>query len=643
MTADTMLPSPFYQRLRLDVLKRVRPGTAVFVTATLLRLLVLFRSADTPHFLPLDGDMKFYSDWALRIAHGQWTDHQAFYGLPGYAYLLAGLYSLIGVQPYIALLLQVLVESITTLLIFRLAPLSFALGANASSETHTLGDGRTLLIGWVATLGWMFFVPAQAYCTILMPTTYFVAAFWFVVWWTLRERAQLPRAREFFFIGFFMGCVSMMVANILFLTGFITAALLFKQSWIVSPTAGANARWRTSTPAGLLLLVGIGLGASPCWMHNYFVAREPVLLSAHSGINFWIGNNPQANGYPKIPDGMHANQEGLLKDSITFAEEAVGHPLKRFEVSAYWSDKAHRYITDHPDAFMRLLGVKLGNFWNGYQYDDLGIILPMQEDGVLLPGIGFGLVAGLGIPGLLLAAARRPRARWLVAAVLLHMLSLLSVFVTERYRMAAVPGLLLLASFGVVEFAALLTNRRWVPLATYAVLLLGSFLVAQRPLPDSGLLYLDDYNTGITDLANQHMERARPKLERVYNNNPNNAEAAFAMGNLALAESNNATAMVFYQRTLQLDSQHTRAMNNLAVLAMEQGQREAARSLFSQALQITPQDAKMEYLLANVCVSLHDLPGARDAIEAAIRLAPDRRDYQLLRSQVNQQSVPGNL
>ena len=59
--------------------------------------------------------------------------------------------------------------------------------------------------------------------------------------------------------------------------------------------------------------MGAVVGTSPCWIHNYFIAGEPVFLSAHGGVNFWIGNNPTANGYPKIPTGMHQDQAGYCR------------------------------------------------------------------------------------------------------------------------------------------------------------------------------------------------------------------------------------------------------------------------------------------------------------------------------------------
>src|SRR3954452_3120474 len=71
---------------------RSAPTLWLFLFAFAVQLLVLVRFSQSVHFLPDSDDMKFYNDWALRIAHGQWTDHQAFYGLPGYAYCLAAIY-----------------------------------------------------------------------------------------------------------------------------------------------------------------------------------------------------------------------------------------------------------------------------------------------------------------------------------------------------------------------------------------------------------------------------------------------------------------------------------------------------------------------------------------------------------------------
>src|SRR4051812_36992567 len=75
---------------------RLPIGIWIFVLAFFVRLMVLVHLSNSLHFLPDGDDMKFYSDWALRIVGGRWTDGQAFYGLPGYAYLLALIFFIAG-------------------------------------------------------------------------------------------------------------------------------------------------------------------------------------------------------------------------------------------------------------------------------------------------------------------------------------------------------------------------------------------------------------------------------------------------------------------------------------------------------------------------------------------------------------------
>ena len=107
MTAAPASPSPS----RVSTFLR-RPELAVFLVALAVRFLALMRFQESPFFETQGGDSKFYHEWALRILHGQWTDHHAFYGLPGYAYLLAGLYGVFGVDPFVPAALQAVAEAL---------------------------------------------------------------------------------------------------------------------------------------------------------------------------------------------------------------------------------------------------------------------------------------------------------------------------------------------------------------------------------------------------------------------------------------------------------------------------------------------------------------------------------------------------
>jgi tetratricopeptide (TPR) repeat protein len=562
--------------------------------------------------------MRFYDDWAQRILRGELTDHLAFYGLPLYAYLLAFIYRIVGYNPFVPGLLQAILDGATALLIYIITLRVFGRGRI---------PGQVKLIGLIAALAWAFFVPAQAYAAILMPTTWFVFVFWFVVWRIVRSD-HAPSATECLLLGLLVGITAMGIATILFLLPLILSALFIKPKIDSRPS-----RLSIVASAGLAL-AGVGLGTSPCWIHNYFVARDPVFLSAHSGINFWIGNNPAANGYPRFPPGLRAGQAAMLEDSIVAAETAAGHPLKRSEVSAFWSRKARDYIKNNFGAWLRLLSIKLQNSWNAFQYDDLSIITSLREQRIVLPGLYFGVIAALGIPGLILAWRSVPQSRWITIAILLHMVALLPVFVTERYRLAVVPGLLLFAAFGlsVLWKSCALGNYRH--LAAYGILVVGSTLFVSLPKRDPSLWALDAYNSGWQALESNDLVLAEKKLGIAYAYVPENSETNFALGNLRLAQGNPASAKSFYRAALQLYPNHKGAFNNLGVIAFDQNEFVESEQWLRHALIVDPRNAKTHFLLARTLFRKGDRASALVEAQRAADLSPTQREFVALRNEI---------
>src|SRR5262249_34367578 len=386
---------------------------------------------------------------------------------------------------------------------------------------------------------------------------------------------------------------------------------------------------------GMTVVVGgVLAGTSPAWIHNYLVAHDPVFLSAHSGVNFWIGNNPVATGYPKFPPGLHAGQEAMLKDSITTAEKAAGRSLKRSEVSAYWAQQGRSWITKHPFDWLKLLGVKIRNFWNAYQYDDLSIITAFREEGMILPGLSFGLIAALAIPGMLLAIRKCRSSAWVVAAVFLHMASLLTVFVTERYRLAAVPGLLLFAAFGLWSLWRDLVNADYQKAGAFVGCLVCGLTFVSWPQSDETLWSLDSYNSGLQALGAKRLSVAKQKLDLAYAYSPANAELNFAEGNLHLALGDRAVAKSYYLSALVLDQQHAGAFNNLGLIALTDNDPALAARCFRHAIQITPNDAKLHYLLAQADFASGQMKEASTQINTALELLPERPEFKVLRAQI---------
>jgi tetratricopeptide repeat protein len=595
---------------------RLQPVHYVFAAVLLVRLFVLGRLAGSAFLLPTRGDMHFYDDWAQKVVGGQLTDHHAFYGLPGYAYLLAGLYKLCGYGPYVPELLQALLDAGTALLLYKI---SVALAPQPNGR-------RGQIAGLMAAAAWAFCVPAQTYAAVLMPTAWFIFVFWFILWRIIKSQSA-PDWWEALLLGLLVGLTATAIATILFLIPLLVCAIGLK------PAIPARSHFRIVGCA--LVLLGIAIGTSPCWLHNYFIARDRVFLSAHSGINFWIGNNPDANGYPRFPPGLRAGQAAMLQDSIDVAESVAGHPLKRGEVSQYWSAKARDYIADHPLAWLRLLGLKLRNFWSAFQYDDLSIITNMREQGVTFPGIYFGLLAALALPAMILTWNTARLGRWITGAIFLQMLALLPVFTTERYRLPIVPGLAVFAAFGLVTLFSNLAAGNVRPVLSYAMLLMVSTLFVSWPQRGLSLWALDAYNSGWQALESGNLSLAERKLELARAYVPDNAETNFALGNLKLAQNDTSAASSLYLTTLRLDPRHRGAINNLGVLALENGQPEVAEQRFREALAIDGRNPKTHFLLAKTLIAKGQNENARAEIDRALVLKPDQPEFKELREQID--------
>ena len=596
------------------------PGHYVFAAVFLLRLVALIRLSSSPMLFPSGSDMQFYDDWARQILHGHWTDHQAFYGLPLYSFLLALLYAVFGYGPFVPGLFQVAFDGGTALLIYKLT-------ARLLEPASGVSRAAAKITGVLVAATWGVFVPAEAYSIILMPTAGATFAFWLLVWQVVRTESS-PSTFRYFAAGVLAGVSAMGVATILFLIPLFLAAIFLRTTSV-----------RQGATATALLVAGVLAGTAPCWVHNCFIARDRVFLSAHSGINLWLGNNPDATGYPRFP-GLHAGQGQMLQDSIDQAEAAAGRTLKRSEVSRFWSKKASEYIAAHPVPWLKLLAGKFANFWNAFEYDDLGVIVNLRRHGVLWPGLHFGLIATLGLAGAIVSWRAFPGSRWIVAAISLQVLSIMPVFVTERYRLPVVPGLLVLGGLGLyVLWQNCSAGNFGAVTLQLGLAVVGAFFVT-LPRHDPSLWALEAYNSGRLALETNDLAAAERGLQRAHALVPHNPETNLALGNLRLAQGDRPDAIAFYENTLRLDPKHKSALNNLGVIALEDHRPSDAKEYLRRALEQDPQNAKTHFLLAKAELALGNIDGAKTALAQALGREPDRPEYRQLQEEIDRRAQP---
>ncbi len=277
---------------------------------------------------------------------------------------------------------------------------------------------------------------------------------------------------------------------------------------------------------------------------------------------------------------------------------------------------------------MKLLGRKLVNFWNAFEYDDINIIAKLRGSGVIFPGLHFGLVAAFAIPGICFSIRQFPAARWIAAAILLHLAAVLPVFVTERYRLAAAPGLLLFAAAGIWIFWENCARARGKIVAGYLAVLAAAAMFVTWPQRDPALWALKFYNSGSQALDLQQWPAAQKQLELAHAYAPGSTEINLALGNLWLQQQNLPRAEAYYLAVLRMDPRHKAALNNLGVVALSGKQWESAANYFRAALAVDPDDGKTHYLYARAQFEAGNIEAAFSEIQIALRLRPGQREFE---------------
>ena len=158
----------------------------------------------------------------------------------------------------------------------------------------------------------------------------------------------------------------------------------------------------------LAFALGLALLLLPVAGRNYAVTGGFYLTTSQFGPNFYIGNNPSADGtYMSLRPGRGA-PEFERQDATELAERARQRSLTPGEVSSYWTEQALAFITSQPGDWLALVGRKIALLWNRGEMLDTESQESYEEISPVLRVLGvighFGIVVPLALVG-----ADRPR------------------------------------------------------------------------------------------------------------------------------------------------------------------------------------------------------------------------------------------
>lgn len=626
--------------------RSVLPIAVILGIALVLRLAHWVAVRRAPFVGELAMDSSEYDRWAREIAGGDWLGHGrgVFFQAPLYPYLLAVLYKAVGPRLDAAYLAQIGLAVAGCYALYR---------AGRAMAGERAGLAAAAL---AAVYGPFLFYDVQ-----LLKESLAVTVVCFLLWtmaWGAAAGSETAAgthrgtAGRWLLAGALLGLLALLRENALLVVPF-----LLPLAW------SAGKRGRAGRAAAFL--AGVALALAPVALRNGLVGGDFLPTTSQGGVNFFIGNNPRADGtYRPIVPGKQI-PELERREPARIAEQVAGRPLTPAEVSRYWLHRGLAWARSHPGDYLRLTLRKLGLFWSWYEWPDAVDYYYIRGRSPVyrLPLLEFGgvtLLAALGLGSLGGGRARRLTPALLFAGA--WMVSTVAFFLFARYRLPAVPALLLLAALPVAalvegvqgwwhgriasaappapapEWAAMAAGgsaeapiRRPATRAVRAgragrIMGLGLAVVVAFALPRLASfeprLDLVHYNLG--RLAE---ERGDPALAaRHYQAALAAAPDAFLawldLGNLAARRRDWPAALACYQRAAALEPDSDDAQSNLGGVYLAQGDLAAASRHLERALELNPRSIQALQNSALLRLRLGDAAAARELNRRALEIDP---------------------
>lgn len=622
-----------------------------------MRLVHVWQIRASPFFSLLMGDSRGYDEWARRIAGGDWLGHDVFYQAPLYPYLLGLIYAVGGRHLLVVRVVQALIGSASCALLALAAARLFSRRA-----------------GIAAGLMLALYAPAIFFDGLLQKSVLDVFFVCLALWLLSRTEETVEtakaaekraehnisqrslRSRRFLLyvaLGLTLGGLALTRENALV---FILVIL----AWIVGKELGTG-DWGRAVRSAALFVVGLAIVLVPVAARNTYVGGGFFVTTSQFGPNFYIGNNPGADGtYQSLRFGRGA-PEYERQDATELAERAAGRRLTPAEVSSYWTDKALTFITSRPGAWLTLMGRKVALLWNATEMVDTESqeahaewSWPLRLGGV----VGhFGVLVPLALFGAIVAWPRRPRLYVFYGMTLAYAASVVVFYVFARYRYPLVPLLILFAAAGLVALPALVRTRRvaggpWTLAAVAAAAVFCNWpmlsTTLMRAVTETNLGSALQEN-GRLDEAIDHYHRAialAPDFPPAYNNlattlrakgeianavatyqqalrvRPDYPEAQYNLANALMDEGKPADAIEHFRIALATMPASVDVHNNLGIALMDQGHAEEAIAEFRAALALDSNSLPSHRNLANALGTAHRYDEAIEQFHRASQIDP---------------------
>lgn len=515
-------------------------------------------------------DEAYHDLWAREIAHGDWTARVPFFRAPLYPVLLGLVYRIFGADPppFAGIRAgQLLLGLATPFLVLRLA-------RRLVPERPAVA----WIAAWIVALdGLLLYFEADLLLESLLAP---VAVGSLLLMLRAGER---PSPARWFVAGLAVGAFAITRPNVLAFTPILFAAAL---AW----GDGTFTLRRLRPWCAVGVTAGVCFFVLPVAAINRFVGHDRTFIAWQGGINFFLGNNPEANGWSATAPGVIGTDWwGGYNDTIRVAEEAEGRTLKPAEISDYWSERGLEWWREHPRDAWIVTAKKIMFFLSGLEVSnnrDIPLFLrtfaPAGLPGIALLPILLPLAAAGAVS---FWRTGRTGPRLVVLWVVVYSLSIVAFFITARYRVPLRPVLAILAATGGWSLVSGMRHgdaRAW---ATTAALAVGTAALWLNP-------WMREYRTSpgqfYQAVANIHHDKGRTGDAlawqlRALAADPECPEGNLNAGTLYMIQGRPAEAIPYFERERRLDPDDPRNLAALGQAYAQVGRPEDAHRTYSDA------------------------------------------------------------
>jgi len=510
------------------------------------RIIYYFQYAASPFWGDLSIDEQLHHAWAIYISDGNIWGDSAFFRAPLYPYFLGLLYAITGISISAVMIVQHLIGLATGWIIYRTAREMF------SYTTAVLS-----LMIYTVTPVFIYFEGQLLLDFLILPLSMTAMLFGFRA---IKRSTFLDAGLS----ALFFGLSALTRPNVLVFVPVIVLIIGF----YLNKSIGLK---RSFLRVALFCLV-IVLTIAPVTIRNYIMSGDVTLISSQGGINFYLGNNEEADGVSAYMPGLGFAWE--YDDCVAIAEDAEGRALSDAEVSSYWYDRGMKFILDKPDRFAPLIIKKAYLLLNNNELSNNRNIPFVYSQAWLLSvlPVGMWLLLPMAIIG---AVSRRKQLGTLLIAAftVTYALTILMFFINSRFRLPVLIGMIILSALGIEAIVSAFSARTWKRIAFAAPLaiIISAFTLGNAYNLDLKDISQEEYNLGNFHMKSGRFDEALTHYHQALDRNPSMNLVNLNIGTVKLRSGEPDSARYYFGRELDVALDSTKAYNNLSVLERLQG------------------------------------------------------------------------